>query len=159
MFVQPSPGACGPRLNVWVPDFAYVATRAGFVCVAFFIDAYARRIAGWRVSGSAHAGFVLDALEQALHDRRPVSGSGRASRQVRLRWIWCCRFAPAFIESMRPRSIRPIRNLVLRRVCQDQTARGSRFSAAINLGTGIACGFQAQLINRRFAEKPITSMA
>ena len=44
--------------------------------MAFVIDAYARRIVGWRVSRSAHAGFVLDALEQALHDRRPVSGSG-----------------------------------------------------------------------------------
>jgi transposase InsO family protein len=38
------------------------------------IDAYARRIVGWRVSRTAHAGFVLDALEQALHDRRPVEG-------------------------------------------------------------------------------------
>ena len=28
------------------------------------------------VSRSAHAGFVLDALEQALHDRKPVSGGG-----------------------------------------------------------------------------------
>jgi hypothetical protein len=36
---------------------------------------YARRIVGWRVSRSAHAGFVLDALEQALHDRKPVSGA------------------------------------------------------------------------------------
>ena len=66
-----------PRPNVlWVSDFTYVATWAGFVYVAFVIDAYARRIIGWRVSRSAHAGFVLDALEQALHDRRPVSGSG-----------------------------------------------------------------------------------
>jgi len=66
-----------PRSNVlWVSDFTYVATWAGFVYVAFVIDAYARRIVGWRVSRSAHAGFVLDALEQALHDRRPVSGSG-----------------------------------------------------------------------------------
>jgi putative transposase len=66
-----------PRPNVlWVSDFTYVATWAGFVYVAFVIDAYARRIVGWRVSRSAHAGFVLDALEQALHDRRPVSGSG-----------------------------------------------------------------------------------
>ncbi|MET4359274.1 transposase InsO family protein [Bradyrhizobium sp. RT9b] len=46
----------------------HVATRTGFVYVAFVIDAYARRIAGWRASRSAHAGFVLDALEQALHD-------------------------------------------------------------------------------------------
>ena len=37
---------------------------------------YARRIVGWRVSRSAHAGFVLDALEQALHERRPVHGGG-----------------------------------------------------------------------------------
>jgi hypothetical protein len=40
---------------------------AGFVYVAFVIDAYARRIVGWRVSRTAHASFVLDALEQALH--------------------------------------------------------------------------------------------
>ena len=40
------------------------------------IDAYARRIVGWRVSRTAHAGFVLDALEQALHDRRPVHRGG-----------------------------------------------------------------------------------
>jgi putative transposase len=60
-----------PRPNVlWVSDFTYVATWAGFVYVAFVIDAYARRIVGWRVSRTAHASFVLDALEQALHDRR-----------------------------------------------------------------------------------------
>jgi len=65
-----------PRPNaLWVADFTYVATWTGFVYVAFVIDAYARRIVGWRVSRSAHAGFVLDALEQALHERRPVSGA------------------------------------------------------------------------------------
>lgn len=66
-----------PRPNVlWVSDFTYVATWTGFVYVAFVIDAYARRIVGWRVSRAAHAGFVLDALEQALHERKPVSGAG-----------------------------------------------------------------------------------
>ena len=34
------------------------------------------RIVGWRVSTSAHAGFVLDALEQAVHDRHPGKGMG-----------------------------------------------------------------------------------
>ena len=34
---------------LWVSDFTYVATWAGFVYVAFVIDAYARRIVGWRV--------------------------------------------------------------------------------------------------------------
>ena len=66
-----------PRPNVlWVSDFTYVASWTGFVYVAFVVDAYARRIVGWRVSRSAHAGFVLDALEQAIHERRPVSGGG-----------------------------------------------------------------------------------
>jgi len=57
---------------LWVSDFTYVATWQGFVYVAFVIDVFARRIVGWRVSRSAQTGFVLDALEQALHDRRPV---------------------------------------------------------------------------------------
>ena len=66
-----------PRPNaLWVADFTYVSTWQGFVYVAFVIDAFARRIVGWRVSSTAHAGFVLDALEQALHDRRPAKGSG-----------------------------------------------------------------------------------
>jgi putative transposase len=48
---------------LWVVDFTYVHTWAGFVYVAFVIDAFARRIVGWKVSTSATAGFVLDALE------------------------------------------------------------------------------------------------
>lgn len=67
---------------LWVSDFTYVRTWTGFFYVAFVIDAFARciipdtcfRHVGWRVSGSVHAGFVLDALEQALHERRPVGG-------------------------------------------------------------------------------------
>jgi len=66
-----------PRPNqLWLSDFTYVATWQGFVYVAFVSDADARRIVGGRVSRTAHAGFVLDALEQALHDRRPVQGTG-----------------------------------------------------------------------------------
>jgi len=66
-----------PRPNaLWVSDFTYVATWSGFAHVAFIIDAYARRIVGWRVSRTAHTGFVLDALEQALHERRPLHRGG-----------------------------------------------------------------------------------
>ncbi|WP_430252222.1 IS3 family transposase [Neorhizobium sp. DAR64860/K0K1] len=61
---------------LWLSDFTYVATWQGFVYVAFVIDAFARRIVGWRASRTAHAGFVLDALDQALHDRRPVHHGG-----------------------------------------------------------------------------------
>ncbi len=86
---------------LWVSDFTYVATWSGFVYVAFVIDAFARRIVGWRVSRSAHAGFVLDALEQALHERRPVGGrlihhSDRGAQYVSIKYSE--RLAEAGIE-------------------------------------------------------------
>lgn len=66
-----------PAPNVlWVSDFTYVSTWAGFVYVAFVIDVYARRIIGWRVSRTQHASFVLDVLEQALYERRPAQRDG-----------------------------------------------------------------------------------
>ncbi|EAQ34214.1 integrase, catalytic region [Nitrobacter sp. Nb-311A] len=51
---------------------------------------------GWRASRTAHAGFVLDALEQALRDRRPVHRSGlvhhsdRGSQYVSIKYtnVW-----------------------------------------------------------------------
>ena len=62
--------------RLWVSDFTYVATWRGFVYVAFVTDAFARKIVGWRVSRTAEAGFVLDALEQAVHQRRPSKSMG-----------------------------------------------------------------------------------
>lgn len=87
---------------LWVSDFTYVTTWAGFVYVAFVIDVYARYIVGWRVSRTAHASFVLDALEQALHDRRPahrgglVHHSDRGSQYVSIKYSE--RLAEAGIE-------------------------------------------------------------
>jgi putative transposase len=78
--------------RLWVSDFTYVGTWAGFVYVAFVIDAYARRIVGWRVSRTAEASFVLDALEQAIHARRPAKGgdlvhhSDRGSQYLSIRY-------------------------------------------------------------------------
>jgi putative transposase len=92
-----------PRPNaLWLSDFTYVATWQGFAYVAFVIDAFARRIVGWRVSRTAHAGLVLDALEQALHDRRPARGGGlvhhsdRGSQYLSIRYTE--RLAEAGIE-------------------------------------------------------------
>jgi putative transposase len=87
---------------LWVSDFTYVATWQGFVYVAFVIDVFARRIVGWRVSRSAQTGFVLDALEQALYDRRPVRSnelvhhSDRGRQYVSIRYTE--RLAEAGIE-------------------------------------------------------------
>jgi|TARA_R110000803_G_scaffold114446_1_gene182930 putative transposase len=88
--------------RLWVSDFTYVATWAGFVYVAFVIDVYARYIVGWRVSRTAHASFVLDALEQALHDRSPTHRGGlihhsdRGSQYVSIKYTE--RLAEAGIE-------------------------------------------------------------
>lgn len=59
--------------------------------VAFVIDVFARRIVGWRVSRTATAGFVLDALEQAIHQRRPahdqlVHHSDRGSQYLSIKY-------------------------------------------------------------------------
>jgi transposase InsO family protein len=59
---------------LWVADLTYVATWRGLVFVAFVIDAFARRIVGWRVSSSLRSDIALDALEQALYDRRFADG-------------------------------------------------------------------------------------
>ena len=88
--------------RLWVSDFTYVSTWSGFVYVAFVIDAYARRIVGWRVSRTPHASFVLDALDQALQERRPVNRSGlvhhsdRGSQYVSIKYSE--RLAEAGIE-------------------------------------------------------------
>jgi putative transposase len=57
--------------QLWVSDLTYVATWSGFVYVAFVIDAFIRRIVGWRASRSLSTDLTLDALEQAIWDRLP----------------------------------------------------------------------------------------
>lgn len=88
--------------QLWVSDFTYVSTWAGFVYVAFVIDVFARRIVGWRVSRSMRTDFVLDALEQALYARQPerdaslIHHSDRGSQYVSIRYTE--RLAEAGIE-------------------------------------------------------------
>jgi transposase InsO family protein len=59
---------------LWVADFTYVATWSGFVYTAFIIDVFANRIVGWRTTRSMRTDLVLDALEQALHERGAENG-------------------------------------------------------------------------------------
>jgi putative transposase len=88
---------------LWVSDYTYVSTWQGFAYVAFVIDVFARRIVGWRLSSTARTDFVLDALEQALYDRRPTRRDGslihhsdRGSQYVSIRYTE--RLADAGIE-------------------------------------------------------------
>jgi transposase InsO family protein len=70
--------------QLWVSDFTYVWTWQGWQYVAFVIDVFARRIVGWRVSGSMRTDFVLDALEQALYARQPERDSSLSSLRSRV---------------------------------------------------------------------------
>jgi putative transposase len=56
--------------RLWVAGYTYVPTWSGMVYVAFVIDAYSRRILGWRAATTMRTALVLDALEQALWTRR-----------------------------------------------------------------------------------------
>lgn len=86
--------------QLWVADFTYVATWRGYV--AFVIDVFARYIVGWRVSASPATDFVLDALEQAIYNRRAggieelVHHSDRGTQYLSMRYT--DRLAEAHIE-------------------------------------------------------------
>jgi transposase InsO family protein len=88
--------------QLWVSDLTYVVTWRGFVYVAFVIDAFARRIVGWRASNSLRSDLALDALEQALYDRqednadRLVHHSDRGVQYLSIRYTE--RLAEAGIE-------------------------------------------------------------
>ena len=80
--------------RLWVADIPYVSTWSGWVYVAFVIDAYARRILGWRAGTSMSTQLVLDALEQAVWTRHRegrsldsvVAHSDRGSQYTSLRY-------------------------------------------------------------------------
>jgi transposase InsO family protein len=55
--------------RLWVSDFTYVMTWSGVVYVAFVIDAFSRRIVGWKADASMRTELVLDTLEMALWSR------------------------------------------------------------------------------------------
>ena len=87
--------------RLWVADLTFVATWSGFVYVAFVVDVFARRIVGWRVSGSLRTALVLDALEQALWARHDTAGlihhSDRGSQYLSIRYTE--RLAAAGVEA------------------------------------------------------------
>ena len=71
-------------------DFTFVSTWRGFVYVAFVIDSFANRIVGWQASTTQDTQFVLDALEWAIHARKPAENlihlSDRGSQYVSIKY-------------------------------------------------------------------------
>lgn len=55
--------------RVWVTDFTYVRTWAGWVYVAFIVDCYSQKIVSWRAATSKHTDLVMIPLRIALWQR------------------------------------------------------------------------------------------
>lgn len=55
--------------QLWVTDLTYVPTWSGVAYVCFIVDAFSRRIVGWRVASHMRTEMVLDALEMARWSR------------------------------------------------------------------------------------------
>ena len=77
--------------RLWVSDVTYVATWAGVAYVCFIVDAYSRRIVGWRVAAHMRTEMVLDALEMARASRATrlaglVAHSDAGSQFTSVRW-------------------------------------------------------------------------
>ncbi len=60
--------------RVWVTDITFVPTRRGWLYLAVMIDLYSRRIVGWSMSDRIDQRLVMDALQMAIRQRRPVPG-------------------------------------------------------------------------------------
>jgi putative transposase len=56
--------------RIWIADFSYVRTWAGFGYVAFIVDVFAQRIVGWHVSTSKATDLVMIPLRMALWQRQ-----------------------------------------------------------------------------------------
>jgi putative transposase len=59
---------------LWVADITYLRTWEGWVYLAAVQDTFSRRIVGWSMAEHMRAELVVDALEMALHRRRPNPG-------------------------------------------------------------------------------------
>jgi len=60
--------------KVWVADITYVATREGFLFLAFILDVYSRRVIGWAMEDHLRTEIVVDALQRAVWRRKPAPG-------------------------------------------------------------------------------------
>lgn len=60
--------------QVWLTDFTYIATRAGFAYLCAVEDLYSRKIVGWAVRDSIDARLACEALQQAIDLREPDAG-------------------------------------------------------------------------------------
>jgi putative transposase len=57
--------------TVWVSDITYIWTRQGWMYLAVILDLYSRKVVGWSLDERMTAALVCNALDAAVHLRRP----------------------------------------------------------------------------------------
>ena len=62
---------------LWVTHLTYVPTRTGMAYVCFIVDAFSRRIVGWRVASNMRTDMVLEAVTRQPAPHRPRGSFGR----------------------------------------------------------------------------------
>lgn len=60
--------------RLWVADITYARSWEGWFYLAFVLDAYSRKVVGWSMANHLRTALVLDALNMAIHNRRPAAG-------------------------------------------------------------------------------------
>lgn len=60
--------------RVWAANITYIATREGFLYLAFILDVHSRKIVGWAMENHLRTELVVDALRMAVWRRKPAPG-------------------------------------------------------------------------------------
>ena len=58
--------------QLWIADITFIPTWAGFLYLAVVIDVFSRRVVGWCMASHLRAELVIEALNMAIWQRRPV---------------------------------------------------------------------------------------
>jgi putative transposase len=61
--------------QIWVADITYVRLRETFAYLAIILDGFSRKVVGWALAPYLDASLAVEALDQALADRKPKPAS------------------------------------------------------------------------------------
>ena len=82
--------------DLWVADITYIRTWAGFLYLAVVLDAWSRKIVGWKMANHLRTELVLEAIDMAIRQRQPVGvihHSDKGSQYTSLAFGQRCRAA------------------------------------------------------------------
>lgn len=61
--------------QIWVADITYIRLREAFAYLAVILDGFSRKVVGWALAPHLDASLAVEALDQALADRKPKPAS------------------------------------------------------------------------------------